>query len=105
MSCVHSQLTVSLTPKDSMVMELLSSSKRIADIYSFCALSSVIEYAPIQIEKEVMSTRRNIDQPLKKLEMAIELLKVVATIHGHKVVLLVLQIYKLVNSAEVEMDL
>ena len=67
-----------------MVMELLSSSKRIADIYSFCALSSVIEYAPIQIEEEVMSTRRNIDQPVKKLEMAIELLKVVATIHGHK---------------------
>ena len=67
-----------------MVMELLSSSKRIADIYSFCALSSIIEYLPIQIEKEVMSTRRNIEQPIKKLEMAIELTKILATIHGHK---------------------
>jgi len=69
-----------------MVMELLSSRKRIADIYSFCGLSSVIEYAPGQIEKEVMTTsgRKNIDQPIKMLEMAIELAKILATIHGHK---------------------
>ena len=69
-----------------MVMELLSSSKRIADVYSFCGLSSIIEYASGQIEKEVMITsgRKNIDQPIKKIEMAIELSKVVATIHGHK---------------------
>mmetsp|Transcript_21549 Transcript_21549/g.46870 ORF Transcript_21549/g.46870 Transcript_21549/m.46870 type:complete len:624 (+) Transcript_21549:183-2054(+) len=80
--------------KDSMVMEQLTSSPRIADIYSFCALSSIIEYAPGNIEKSVMPTggeKEDDDDPapvnqiapLRKLEMALELAKGIATMHGH----------------------
>ena len=79
--------------KDSNVMNLLSSSSRIADIYSFCALSSVIEFAPGFIEQKVMPTGGETDgddpvpinslEPMEKLEMALELSKVIATMHGH----------------------
>lgn len=76
-------------------MELLTSSPRIADIYSFCALSSIIEYAPGNIEDYVMPTEGEGDEtedptpvndyikPLEKLEMALELAKGLATMHGH----------------------
>ena len=90
--------------KDSMVMEQLSASARIADIYAFCGLSSIIEFAPIQIEKYVLPTggvrvendddeeSSDEDDPTpvnhikaqEKLEMAIELAKGIATMHGHK---------------------
>lgn len=90
--------------KDSMVMEQLSASPRIADIYAFCGLSSIIEYAPENIEKYVLPTggvrvtnddddeSDDEDDPTpvnhikaqEKLEMAIELAKGIATMHGHK---------------------
>mmetsp|Transcript_27948 Transcript_27948/g.67338 ORF Transcript_27948/g.67338 Transcript_27948/m.67338 type:complete len:651 (+) Transcript_27948:355-2307(+) len=81
--------------KDSMVMELLTSSPRIADIYSFCALSSIIEYAPGNIEKFVLPTGGESSQdddptpvndikPQKKLTIALELAKGIATMHGHQ---------------------
>ena len=77
-----------------MVMELLTSSPWIADIYSFCALSSIIEYAPGNIEKLVLPTGGekeddddptpvNTIKPQRKLEMALELAKGIATMHGH----------------------
>jgi len=85
--------------KDSMVMELLTSSPRIADIYSFCALSSLIEYVPTMLEDYVMPTEgyepkeRDTDDdrtpvneyinPLEKLQMALEMAKGLATMHGH----------------------
>ncbi|KAL9190903.1 hypothetical protein ACHAXT_000609 [Thalassiosira profunda] len=83
--------------KDSMVMELLTSSPRIADIYSFCGLSSIIEYAPGNLEDYVLPTNgekegdddddptpvNNHIEPLEKLEMALELAKGLASMHGH----------------------
>jgi len=82
-----------------MVMELLTSSPRIADIYSFCALSSLIEYVPTMLEDYVMPTEgyepkeRDTDDdrtpvneyinPLEKLQMALEMAKGLATMHGH----------------------
>ncbi|KAL7534368.1 hypothetical protein ACHAXR_006618 [Thalassiosira sp. AJA248-18] len=86
--------------KDSMVMELLTSSPRIANIYAFCALSSMIEYAPGNIENYVMPTegyetsKQDDDEvdptpvndhipPQEKLEMALELAKGLAAMHGH----------------------
>ena len=83
-----------------MVMELLTSSPRIADIYSFCALSSIIEYAPGNIEDYVMPTEgydsrshqekvedptpvNDYIKPIEKLEMALELAKGLAAMHGH----------------------
>ena len=75
-------------------MELLTSSPRIADIYSFCALSSIIEYAPGNIEKFVLPTDGEKDndddptpandiKPQKKLSIALELAKGIASMHGH----------------------
>jgi hypothetical protein len=70
-----------------MVMELLTHSPRIANIYSFCALSSIIEYAPGNIEKYVMPTggykKTDDDDPtpvndidgVEKLTLALELAK------------------------------
>jgi hypothetical protein len=81
--------------KDAMVMELLTHSPRIANIYSFCALSSIIEYAPGNIEKYVMPTKgykkTDGDDPtpvnkldgVEKLRMALEMAKGIATMHGN----------------------
>lgn len=82
--------------KDSMVMELLTSSPRIANIYSFCALSSLIEYAPGNLEEYVMrnevereddddpTPKNDYIKPLEKLEMALELAKGIAAMHGYE---------------------
>mmetsp|Transcript_42 Transcript_42/g.96 ORF Transcript_42/g.96 Transcript_42/m.96 type:complete len:537 (-) Transcript_42:268-1878(-) len=91
--------------KDAMVMELLTSSPRIANLYSFCGMSSLIEYAPGDVEKYVMPTggyeptkspssgKRDeiVDDipvndsipPREKLEIALEVAKGLATMHGH----------------------
>ena len=81
-----------------MVMELLTSSNRIANIYSFCATSSLVEYAPGNIEEYVMADRRgmkrkndggNISIPandlgaMEKLEMSLEMARGIAAMHGH----------------------
>jgi hypothetical protein len=76
-----------------MVMELLTSSNRIANIYSFCATSSLVEYAPGNIEKYVMADHEidggNISIPMnnigagEKLEMSLEMAKGIAAMHGH----------------------
>lgn len=97
--------------KDAMVMELLTSSPRIANIYSFCGMSSLIEYAPGNVEKTVMPTGgKTYDElnnglaengyepmdevvdntpvndsipPQEKLEIALEIAKGISTMHGH----------------------
>lgn len=77
-----------------MVMELLTSSNRIANIYSFCAMTSLVEYAPGNLEKYVMPTggrTREVHDPTpvnniradEKLEMSLELAKGLAAMHGH----------------------
>ena len=85
-----------------MVMELLSSSPRIADIYSFCSLSSIIEFLPGNMEDVVLPTgggsndertvHEDIDPtpkndnilPQEKLEIALEFAKGLAAMHGFK---------------------
>jgi hypothetical protein len=91
--------------KDAMVMELLSSSPRVIDIYCHCAMSSVTEFAPTAMEAYIMptdgytpksilrGTKRNDDSerplndhisPEEKLEIALEMAKCVAVLHGFK---------------------
>jgi len=80
----------------------MSSSPRAIDIYSHCAMSSVFEFAPTNIEHEVFPTdgvsprgfvRRgqwededddplNIASPEEKLEMALEMTECIAALHG-----------------------
>ena len=85
--------------KDSMVMEQLTSSNRITNIYSFCATSSLVEYAPGNLNKYVMPTdgMKEVDDEIddddptpvnnigaeEKLEMSLELAKGLAAMHGH----------------------
>lgn len=82
-----------------MVMEQLTSSNRITNIYSFCATSSLVEYAPGNLNKYVMPTdgMKEVDDEIddddptpvnnigaeEKLEMSLELAKGLAAMHGH----------------------
>lgn len=82
-----------------MVMEQLTSSNRITNIYSFCATSSLVEYAPGNLNKYVMPTdgMKEVDDEVddddptpvnnigaeEKLEMSLELAKGLAAMHGH----------------------
>lgn len=80
--------------KDGMVMELLTFSSRSVNIYSFCGLSSVIEFAPIDIEEFILRRKDhhpNLVQglpandhinPREKLDMALEIAKCLAEMHG-----------------------
>jgi hypothetical protein len=91
--------------KDAMVMELLSSSPRAIDIYCHCAMSSVTEFAPTDMEEYIMPTagytpksilrgskqddvsERPLNDhisPEEKLEIALEMAKCVAVLHGYK---------------------
>ena len=91
--------------KDAMVMELLSSFPRVIDIYCHCAMSSVTEFAPTDMDAYIMptdgytpksilrGTKRNdySERPLNdhispegKLEIALEMAKCVAVLHGFK---------------------
>ena len=94
---------------DAMVIELLSSSSRAIDMYAHCSLSSIIEFAPTNMEDYIFPTkgfqpkkfvRRGdkdyvdsaIDdepQPVndhismeEKLEIALEMAKCIAAMHG-----------------------
>ena len=92
--------------KDALVMELLSSSRRAADIYAFCALSSAVEFTPVDIEDYIMPSkgahptllRRYSGQelhdipeypvngdipPYEKLTIALEMAKCIAEMHGY----------------------
>ena len=82
-----------------MVMEQLTSSTRITNIYSFCAMSSLVEYALGNLNKYFMPTYGMIevddevddDNPTpvnnigaeEKLEMSLKLAKGLAAMHGH----------------------
>ncbi|KAL7544839.1 hypothetical protein ACHAWF_008204 [Thalassiosira exigua] len=92
--------------KDAMVMELLHSSPRAINIYSHCSMSSVIEFAPIDMEDYILPTfgtvpkkfvRRKSERedesdqveplnghisPIEKLEIALDMAKCVAVMHG-----------------------
>jgi len=89
---------------DSNVMELLTPSPRAASIFSYCGTSSITEFTPIDIEDYVSPTLGNtpkklhhepdeypyLDLPLndhvsweEKLEIALEMAKCVAAMHGN----------------------
>jgi len=96
---------------DAMVIELLSSSPHAIDIYSHCAMSSVIEFAPTEMEEYILPTKgfspktlvrrratknNDLDEhehvehsplndyisPEEKLEIALEMAKCIAAMHG-----------------------
>lgn len=91
---------------DAMVMEQLTSSPRAINIYSHCAMSSVIEFAPVDMQDYIMPTigytpkkimRRgakyvdewdgplnNYISPEEKLEIALEMAKCLAVMHGYE---------------------
>ena len=88
--------------KDSMVMELLTSSPRSTNIYGHCGMSSLTEFLPEDIEATVLPTfgyspkrllRGSLGQdfdselndhlsPREKLEIALEISKCLAAMHG-----------------------
>ena len=92
--------------KDAMVMELLSSSPRAINIYSYCAMSSISEFAPVDLEDYILPTtgyapkrlrrgsKNNYDldelplndyiSPEEKLEIALEMAKCLAAMHGYE---------------------
>ncbi len=91
---------------DAMVMEQLTSSPRAIDVYSHCAMSSIIEFAPVGMEDYIMPTlgytpkkilrrgaklKEEWDRPLnshisleEKLEIALEMAKCLAVMHGYE---------------------
>ncbi|KAL7549917.1 hypothetical protein ACHAWF_015418 [Thalassiosira exigua] len=78
-------------------MESLTASPRIANIYSFCAMSSITEYTPGCLDQYVMPTGGEQDdekvedptpvndyiEPVEKLGIALEMAKGLATMHGY----------------------
>ena len=96
-SCVHNV----------QVLELLSSSPRAIDIYSHCAMSSVVEFAPTNMDEYILPTSgyppkmfvrrgdkghaaeapRSLNDYIsaeEKLEIALEMAKAIAVMHGFK---------------------
>lgn len=90
---------------DSNVMELLTSTPRAANIFSYCGTSSITEFAPVDIEEYVYPTLGNTPKKLRhepeeypyvelplnkqvsfeeKLEIALEMAKCVAAMHGYE---------------------
>lgn len=89
---------------DSNVMDVLTPSSRITNIFSYCGTSSITEFTPIDIEDYVYPTMGNtpkklqhepdefpyMDLPLnshisyeEKLEICLEMAKCLAAMHGH----------------------
>lgn len=90
---------------DSNVMEVLTPSSRAANIFSYCGTSSITEFTPIDIEDYVYPTLGNTPKkihhepdeypyvgpplnahisPEEKLEIALEMAKCLAAMHGYK---------------------
>ena len=87
-----------------MLMELLSSSPRTTDIYAHCSMSSVIELVPVDLEEYILPTlgyspkkiirggsETEREEPLndhitpeEKLEIALEMAKCLAAMHGYE---------------------
>ena len=86
------------TRVDGLVMERLSSSPRITDMYGFCATSLMTEPLPGEIWGEAVPTKRTIQKnelrdkkhldpknkytPTEKIEMALDLAEALAELHG-----------------------
>mmetsp|Transcript_15212 Transcript_15212/g.32844 ORF Transcript_15212/g.32844 Transcript_15212/m.32844 type:complete len:571 (+) Transcript_15212:214-1926(+) len=85
---------------DALVMERLSLSPRIADMYGFCSTSVMTEPLPGEIEEEALPTPKRISRgdlhdkddvdpknpytPTQKIEMALEMAEALADLHGFK---------------------
>jgi len=76
--------------QDAVVMERLSSSPRIMDMFSLCGTSLVVKSMPFSIDKSVVppgdwepnNEPRNALQPSTKLEMALGMAESLADLHG-----------------------
>jgi serine/threonine protein kinase len=84
---------------DALVMERLTSSPRIADIYGHCGASVLTEFLPIEIEENVVPygyvnksdlhdelqvQPMNTFTPSQKLDMALRMAEAIADLHGFK---------------------
>lgn len=85
---------------DALVMERLTSSPRIADVYGHCGLTTLTEYLPDGIEENVIYkdgymkqedlndkndvNPKNDYTPMEKLQMALDMAEAIAELHGFK---------------------
>ena len=85
---------------DALVMDLLSASPRITNIYSYCAQGSITEYCPTQVEEVILKeefydgtflpgeedepTTRNNLTVIEKLQYALDFARPLAEMHGLK---------------------
>ena len=83
---------------DALVMDLLSASPRITNIYSYCAQGSITEYCPTQVEEDIVKeefydgtflpgeedepTTRNNLTVTEKLQYALDFARPLAEMHG-----------------------
>ena len=88
------------TRMDALVMERLTSSPRIVDIYGHCAVSVMTEHLPIEMESTIISgsgyvsenplhDSKDVDPkndltPTEKLTIALEMAETLADLHGFK---------------------
>ena len=104
LSNVHydSSLTanIEMSRIDALVMDLLSASPRITNIYGYCGQASIIEYCPTQVEEVIIKreyedgkflpgqedepTTRNDLTVVEKLQFALDFARPLAEMHGLK---------------------
>ena len=88
------------TRMDALVMERLTSSPRITDMYGYCATSILVESLPGEIWETVVPAPRKITRddlndeldvdnknamtPTKKIELALEISEALAELHGYR---------------------
>lgn len=76
--------------QDAVVMERLTSSPRIMDMYSLCGTSITVKSMPHSVEKAIVppgswdpnDEPRNKQSPSTKLKMALEMAESIADLHG-----------------------
>lgn len=84
--------TVHQVIQDAVIMEHLSPSPRIMDMYSLCGTSLVVKSMPVSVEKQIVppgtwdatNEPRNDLSPSTKLAMALEMAESLADLHGFR---------------------
>lgn len=94
--------TISQVRKDALIMERLSSSPRIVDIYGYCGTSMIVEYVEMEVEERIVPGTGYISSELQakhdwydirprneftveaKLDIALTMAESLADLHGFK---------------------
>lgn len=89
----YNDMTMKQVIIDAVVMEQLSSSPRIMDMYSLCGTSLTVKSMPVNVEKEIVppgewedgnEPRNQHLRPTTKLQMALEMAESLGDLHGFK---------------------